>query len=33
MQNKIAERFKFNMADRKEGESLSEYLAELYLLT
>ena len=30
--NKIAKRFKFNMKDRKEGETLSEYLAELYRL-
>ena len=29
--NKIAEKFKFNMRDRKEGESLSEHLAELEL--
>ena len=31
--NKIAERFKFNMRDRKDGESLSVYLAELRRLT
>ena len=31
--SKIAKRFKFNMRDRKEGESLSEYLAELRRLT
>ena len=31
--NKIAERFKFNMRDRKDGESLSQYLAELRRLT
>ena len=31
--NKIAERFKFNMRDRKDGESLSVYLAELRHLT
>ena len=30
---KIAEIFKFNMRDRKESESLSEYLAELRHLT
>ena len=33
MQSKIAERFTFNMRDRKDGESLSEYLAELCRLT
>ena len=32
-QKKAAERFKFNMRDRKEGESISEYLAELSHLT
>ena len=31
MSNKIAEIFKFNMRDRKKGQSLSEYLAELSL--
>ena len=31
--NKIAERFKFNMRDIKDGESLSVYLAELRRLT
>ena len=31
--NKIAERFKFSMRDRKEGESLLECLVELGRLT
>ena len=28
--NQTAEWFKFNMRDRKKGQSLSEYLAELH---